>query len=215
VNSPVILRSEQLSFSYGNNTISFPDIHLSANEKLLILGNSGSGKTTLIHLLCGLLKPKQGKIWVNEESISDLPLSKMDVFRGKNMGLVYQDANLINSLTVEMNIKSAGMINSLPIDTLFYSEILSLLGISHLERKFPHQLSRGEAQRVAIARGVINKPILLFADEPTANLDDKHTQKVMEIFNQITEKSKTTLIVSTHDHRIKSHFSKQITLNPQ
>ena len=172
------------------------------SKHLLILGPSGSGKTTLMNLMAGLLKPTSGNILFENTDYLLLSDEEMDILRAENFGFIFQKFHLIGHLNVEQNIiLGQHNANSPNID-----ELIKDLGLFGKNKQLTRDLSFGEAQRVAIARGVANNPKVIFADEPTSGLDDINTKKVMELIFSQTKKTNSTLIVCSHDQRIKSLF---------
>ena len=178
------------------------DFILKESNHLLIIGPSGSGKTTLINLMAGLLKPTNGQIIFEDKEYNLLPEEQIDNIRLNNFGFIFQKLYLINHLTVEQNIQLA-MQKS---DKNFIDVLLHNLNLKEHKKKIASELSFGEAQRVAIARGVANKPKVIFADEPTSALDDKNVENVINLIFAQANHNKSTLIVSTHDSRIQKFF---------
>ena len=179
------------------------DFILKESNHLLIIGPSGSGKTTLINLMAGLLKPTNGQIIFEDKEYNSLPEEQIDNIRLNNFGFIFQKLYLINHLTVEQNIQLA-MQKS---DKNFIDVLLHNLNLKEHKKKIASELSFGEAQRVAIARGVANKPKVIFADEPTSALDDKNVENVINLIFAQANHNKSTLIVSTHDSRIQKFFT--------
>lgn len=182
-------------------------------EHWLLQGESGSGKTTLLHILTGLLKPGKGEVVINETSIYQLPGAKLDQFRGKHIGLVFQRPHLLKSLTVFENLLIAQSFAGLKRDTDRVHQVLSSLNIADKLSNYPGQLSQGQLQRVAIARAVINKPGLIMADEPTSSLDDKNARAVLDLLIDQAELNEATLIIATHDNRVKERIEKSYSLS--
>jgi putative ABC transport system ATP-binding protein len=208
-----MLRTTELSFNYNSETtFSFPDIALENSEHLLILGASGIGKTTLLHLLAGILSPKRGNIIINKEDISLLTAKKLDVFRGKNIGLIFQNTLAISSLTVYENLEARLFFSKVPNKKETINDILEQLGLSQFKNQKPNTLSTGQLQRLGIALGVIHKPSIIFADEPTSSLDDKNCELVINLLKNQAKKSNANLIIITHDQRIKSSFDNTLVL---
>ena len=201
---------ENLKFQYDNHKV-FKDQNFTLNkgQKLLIHGPSGCGKTTLMNLMSGLLKSEFGNILFENKNLCKLSENQLDKLRAKNFGFIFQRLHLINYLNLEQNIQLANL-------TLTSSDMNSLveeLGLSEKKKSKIRELSLGEAQRVAIARAIANKPKVIFADEPTSALDDKNSEKVMKLLFAQTEKNNTTLIVSSHDTRIKNKFTNLLELD--
>ncbi|MGE4456162.1 MAG: ABC transporter ATP-binding protein [Arcobacteraceae bacterium] len=184
---------KNVSHLYGKD-LALKDISLSIKkgEFIALNGESGSGKSTLLSILSTLLKPTSGELFFDGMNYNDI--KDIDLFRQKNIGFIFQFHYLINYLTVKENIKIA---NEKAKDSEIY-EILSLLNIYDIVNKFPNEISGGQRQRVAIARALINKPKVIFADEPTGNLDSKNSQNVFDIFRGLALGG-TTIVVATHD----------------
>lgn len=208
-----MIKLSNLKYTFDHaNSLSFPDWEVRAGAHGLILGASGSGKTTLLHLMAGLLQPTMGKIAIADVNIASLNQSDLDKFRGKNIGLVFQKPHLIASLSVYENITLAAHLGKTKIDSSEIFQLLDSLGLNGLEHRAINEISQGQAQRVSIARALINKPKLVFGDEPTASLDDESCQKVIDLLQVQANKFGATLILATHDHRVKSHFTNQLAL---
>lgn len=176
---------------------------LRQGNHLLIHGPSGCGKTTLMNLMAGLLRPSNGEIIFDQKKFSNLTNIQLDDLRLNHFGFVFQKLHLISHLNIEQNIILAQNI-SRPSSI---NELMKDLGLNSLKKQKIYNLSVGEAQRVAIARAISNRPRIIFADEPTSALDDLNTKKVMDLIIKQTKKFDSTLIVSTHDLRIKKYFS--------
>ena len=199
---------KSVAHSYKDSKpISFNDWQINNGEQWLLLGESGSGKTTLLHILTGILKPKQGEVNINETSIYNLSSKNLDQFRGRNIGIIFQRPHLIKSLTIAENLLLAQSFAKLPEDHKRIDEVLNSLDILHKKDALPSTLSQGQLQRVSIARAVINKPALLIADEPTSSLDDKNAEAVLQLLMQQSGLNQATLIVATHDKRVKDAFT--------
>ncbi len=182
---------------YYNKDKALDDINLEINnsEFICFIGESGSGKSTLLSILSTLLKPTSGDVCFNNLNYKDI--QNIDKFRKENIGFIFQFHYLINYLTVKENIKLANKkAKDEEIKTL-----LSTLGIENLIDKYPNEISGGQRQRVAIARALINNPKVIFADEPTGNLDSNNSLKVFELFKELSKKG-TTIIVATHDKNL-------------
>ena len=202
-----------LTFQYANRAeISFPDFKVGKGEHFLLLGDSGSGKTTLLYLLAGLLRDFSGTITINDTQIDRLSESEMDKFRGKNMGFVFQRNHLIASLTVEQNLMMPAYLSKKKVDHNRIQNLLKSLRIEDLRKSKVNHLSQGQAQRVAIARAVMIQPTLILADEPTSSLDDKHCNDVISLMRDVAWQNQATLLIATHDQRLKSAVEKKIFL---
>ncbi len=183
-------------------------------EQWTLIGNSGSGKTTLLHILAGLLKPsdKNAEIYIGEQNIQNLSETKLDKFRAKNIGLIFQKAHLIPTLNVMQNLLLVYFLAGIKQNKKHCQEILAQVNLSNFDKYYPEQLSVGQAHRVAIARAVLLEPAIILADEPSAGLDDENTTQILTLLKTQTEKYNASLIIATHDNRIKQHFDKILYL---
>ena len=201
---------ENLEFKYDDQIVfDNQNFIIDRGQKLLIHGPSGCGKTTLINLMSGLLKSQFGKIIFENEDLFELSENKLDELRAKNFGFVFQRLYLINYLNVEQNIQLANVSSN----SSNMNSLIEELGLLDKRKSKIRELSVGEAQRVAIARAIVSKPKVIFADEPTSALDDNNSEKVMKLLFTQAEKNNTTLIVSSHDYRIKKKFSNFLELD--
>ncbi len=208
-----MLETRQLRFSYDStNMLDFPDITCRRGEQWLLLGQSGSGKTTLLHLLGGLLSPKNGRITINDKDTSILRGAALDHFRGQNIGIIFQTAHFVRALTVEENLLLAQELAGNKRDRSLVHNLLQKLNLSHKLKSRPDELSVGEAQRVNVARALINKPPVILADEPTSALDDKNAEEVIQLLETQAKEANATLLIVTHDGRLKNYFKNQIVI---
>ncbi len=208
-----MLQTAQLQFSYaGGAPLTFPDIHCEKGEHWLLLGQSGSGKTTLLHLLGGLLTPQTGSVTVANTQLSHLPTGKRDKFRGQQIGIIFQQSHFIRSLTVEENLMLAQKLAGAEIDRERIAQLLGDLNVGHKLKSRTDNLSVGEQQRVAIARALVNRPAIILADEPTSALDDQNCEEVIKLLEHEAQAVGATLLVVTHDGRLKERFDKKIIL---
>lgn len=204
---------DNLSFGYSNHKIlSIPHLEVKESEHLLVLGSSGSGKTTLLHIMGGLLAPKQGKVVIGETDIYRLTGSQRDKYRGQNIGLIFQKAHLISALTVQDNLLLSQYLADMTQDKGRIKEVLGELGLAEKSKKKVRELSQGEQQRVTIARALLNRPRIILADEPTASLDDRNAEKVIELLKSQAAHYKASLLIATHDQRVKDQFELQLNL---
>lgn len=211
-----MLQTKALSYTYdGKHLLHFPDINCQKGEHWLILGQSGCGKTTLLHLLGGLLTPKAGSVGVAGTALEKLSASELDHFRGQHIGIIFQVPHFIRALTVGENLALAQHLAGLSVNYDRIQSLLERLGVGHKLNRSPEHLSQGERQRVAIARAIVNKPALILADEPTSALDDVNAKEVAQLLEETATDVNATLLIVTHDSRLKSHFSKKIMLKPQ
>lgn len=208
-----MIKTNQLTFAYdAQQCFEFPNLHCKQGSHWLILGQSGCGKTTLLHLLAGLMPPSSGSIVVQDQEITTLQGKALDQFRGAQIGVIFQQSHLIKALTVEENLRTAQFLAGKPQDRDKIKEVLDKLNLSDKLGAHPQNLSLGEQQRVAIARALINDPVLILADEPTSSLDDDNCQEVVELLLEQSTHSQATLLIVTHDGRLKSIFEQQILL---
>ena len=185
---------------------------LPAGEHGLLQGPSGCGKTTLLHLIAGLECEAEGEITVLGQHPARLGNRQRDNFRARNIGLIFQDFHLLEGLTVEDNLRLAGWLGQRKNHRDAAHALLERLGLIALARQYPHTLSQGEKQRVAIARALINQPSLILADEPTSALDDDNAANVIQLLLEEARHQGATLLVATHDARIRQHFPHQLML---
>lgn len=164
-----------------------------------LIGKSGSGKSTLLHVLGSLDRPTEGTVLIDGTDLFSYSDEKMAIFRRRHMGFVFQQFNLLDEYNVYNNICMPLKLDGKSIDKTYFDEIVNMLGINKLIKKYPSELSGGEQQRAAIARAMISKPQLIFADEPTGNLDKKTSEETMNLLLDCARKMGQTLIVVTHD----------------
>lgn len=175
------------------------NLDLAAGERVAVMGASGSGKTTLLHLAAGMDTPDAGEVLVGGRSLSALAEPERTRFRARFIGLVFQDFNLIDSLTVRENIELPLWLNGLRGQESRIGELAEELGIAKLLERLPEKLSGGEKQRVAIARALVHRPALLLADEPTGSLDQTTAEGVLKLFDRVTRQQNVTLLMVTHN----------------
>ena len=192
---------------------SFPDFHIGKGKHALLLGDSGSGKTTLLHLIGGLLKAQEGRIEVNGVDLASLTEHGLDQYRGQHFGFVFQKNHLIHALSVEKNLLAAPFFAGLTQKPEQVNNVLKDLGLEEKRSSRINELSQGQAQRVAIARALINKPKVILADEPTSALDDKNCENVIQLLLDASTSHGATLIVATHDQRLKNRIPNCIKLS--
>lgn len=208
-----MLTTHNLTFSYSpTKHFLFPDIACAKGEALLILGQSGSGKTTLLHLLALLLTPSAGSVTINHTDLTTLGAAKTAAFRAANMGIVYQKPHFVSSLSVMDNLLLANYLANKTEAKDRARQLASQLGFTDQLGKRPNQMSQGEQQRVSIARAVMNQPALILADEPTSSLDDDNATRVIGLLRQQSEQIGASLVVVTHDQRLKDAFQHRVSL---
>ena len=212
-----ILKIENLSKTYGKNEAkvdALKNINLSINkgEFVAIVGPSGSGKSTLLHLIGGVDKPSEGKVYINDVDIYRLKEKDLSIFRRRNVGLIYQFYNLIPVLSVKENILLPAELDNRKIDKEYLDDLLKTLGLKERENHLPNELSGGQQQRTSIGRALVNRPAIVLADEPTGNLDSKNSKEVIELLKLSVKKYKQTLVMITHDPNIALQADRVITI---
>lgn len=176
------------------------DVHY--GEFVAIVGTSGSGKSTLLHMLGGLDTPTEGSVKVGNKELAHLNDEKLAAFRRRNIGFVFQQFNLVQTLNVRENIVLPIQLDGGRIDEAYFNEIVSLLKIDSKLTQLPNQLSGGQQQRVAITRALASKPAIILADEPTGNLDSKTSQDVMSFLKVSNQRFQQTMVMITHNPEI-------------
>ncbi len=208
-----MLRIERIRHRYGaSEVLALNEFAAARDETWLVLGQSGSGKTTLLHILAGLVRPSEGKIFIDDQELGALSGARLDRFRGRTIGFVPQRLHLLGSLDVRANLALARYLAGMPADESRIAGVLSQLGLADKSKSLPSELSYGQAQRVAVARAVINEPRVLLADEPTANLDDTHCESTIDLLESQARACRALLVIATHDQRLKRRVARQIVL---
>ena len=195
------------------DALRLPEWTVAQGERWAILGASGSGKTTLLHVVAGLVRPSEGEVEVSGERLAKLDDARLDRWRGATVGIVLQALHLVRHLSVRDNLRLAQYLAHLPQDDLRIRDTLGALGVADKAARRPPELSQGERQRVAIARAVVNRPKLLLADEPTANLDDAAAVLAIDLLSEQAARHGATLVVATHDARVKTKFRERLELS--
>ena len=213
----MIIKAKQLSKIYGSNNnkvIALNNVNLEINsgEFVSVIGPSGSGKSTLLHILSGLDNPTSGQVLLDDKDIYKHTEKELSALRRKSFGFVFQQFNLLPVLTASENISMPVLLDKKQPDKGYLNEISSLLGIADRLNHLPHELSGGQQQRVAIARALIAKPDIIFADEPTGNLDSKSGSEVMNLLIKTSKQFGKTLVVITHDDRIAKLADRKISI---
>ncbi|WP_165423222.1 ABC transporter ATP-binding protein [Ktedonosporobacter rubrisoli] len=187
------------------------DLQVQQRDFVSIMGPSGSGKSTLLNLLAGLDRPSSGEIWLNGQNMATLRPDQLALFRRRNLGFVFQDFNLLDTLTLAENIALPLSLDGHKDATMRtrVKQIMSMLGIEQFMDRFPYEVSGGQQQRAAVARAVIHSPQLILADEPTGNLDSASTHALLEVFQRLNSELGATLLVVTHDP-LTASFSNRI-----
>lgn len=177
-----------------------------------ICGKSGSGKTTLLNLLAGLDHASFGSISFLGKAYEAMSEEELAKLRGESFGFVFQSFHLFRNISVEENIKAPAYVNGRKIDPEYMVYLMEMLGLKGLQKQMPCKLSGGEQQRTAVARAMLLKPRIIFADEPTGNLDSANTGQIVELFRKINQEQKTTFIVVTHEENLLKPCTKQIRI---
>lgn len=202
-----ILRCNNIVKIYGKGTnqitaLNGINLSIHAGEFVAIVGASGSGKSTLLHILGSVDKPTKGSVTVDGVDISALNATDAAIFRRRKVGLVYQFYNLIPTLTAEKNILMPMLLDKRKPNAKYFETIIQTLGIADKMDSLPSQLSGGQQQRVAIARSLMYRPAILFADEPTGNLDQKNSKEIIDLLKLSNRNFKQTILMITHNEKI-------------
>ncbi len=213
-----IMRIEHLSKVYGSgenavravNDISFS---IERGEFLAIIGPSGSGKSTLLHILGGVDRPTEGKVYLDGQDVYAQDEDRLAIFRRRQVGLIYQFYNLIPVLDVVENMTLPVLMDGRKVNQKWLNELLNTLGLCGREKNLPNQLSGGQQQRVSIGRALMNSPSVVLADEPTGNLDSKNSQEIMELLKTCNREYDQTLVVITHDESIAMQADRIIAID--
>ena len=187
------------------NILNHLNLFIPAAQHLALLGDSGSGKTTFLHILAGLLQADSGSVSINDQEISLLNETELALYRRK-IGLIFQHYQLLDCLTVKQNILFQHKLNYPTQAPSEFENLVNELGLENKLEALPDQLSGGEQQRVGIARALINKPRIIFADEPTGNLDRKRSHQVVKLLTELCSDRKINLVMVTHSHQLTDYF---------
>lgn len=203
----VILETNQLSKFYGTNknqvkAVNNVSIKINRGEFVAIVGKSGSGKSTLLHMLGGLDMPTEGKVLLSGNDMYQMSEDQLAIFRRRKIGFIFQAYNLVSAINVWENIVLPLGLDGKKVDEVYANDIITTLGIENRIHNLPNTLSGGQQQRVAIARALITKPEILFADEPTGNLDSKTSDEVIALLKMTAKKYGQTIVMITHDDEI-------------
>jgi len=206
--------TKTVTTSQGELAILKPiSFEVKAGESIAIVGASGSGKSTLLSLLAGLDEVSSGDIYLDGQALHEMNEEQRAQLRGEKVGFIFQSFMLVQSLTAIENIMLPAEIAGLDNAKQLGQEILDKVGLGHRGDHYPNQLSGGEQQRVAIARAFITKPKILFADEPTGNLDAANSDKIEQLLFDLNRDSHTTLVLVTHDNELAKHCQRQLLMN--
>ena len=213
----MLIKAKGLSKIYGSGenqvvALDRANLTIAPGDFISIIGPSGSGKSTLLHLLSGLDHPTSGSLTYDGQEIYTLSDKELSAFRRRQIGFVFQQFNLLPVLTARENILMPLLLDKKQPDEGYLDQLAELLGLRERLDHLPHELSGGQQQRVAIARALIAQPEVIFADEPTGNLDSKSGGEVMELLKGIRERMGKTLVIITHDNRIAAAADRQLTI---
>lgn len=212
-----IIECKNLTKEYlgGKNVVKAVDdvtIGFEQGEFCAITGPSGSGKSTFLHVLSSLENPTSGSVWYGEKSLSSYNDNQLSILRRRRFGFVFQAYNLVQELTGYENILLPIMLDGKKPDEEYLSKVIDMLGISDRLKHLPSALSGGQQQRIAIARALANRPSILFADEPTGNLDSKSGREVLSLLKYVSKQLGVTLILVTHDLHVAEQAERILTI---
>jgi len=209
-----ILQAKNVVKKFGDKTIvDGISLDLKHGEYVSIRGRSGSGKSTLLKTLCGLFLADGGEIFVDGYDVINIDGEQKSKFRSQVIGIVFQENNLLPDFNVRDNILTPVFVARKKVDKEYYNKLLDMVGLTEHEYKMPHQLSGGMQQRCAIARALIAKPKIIFADEPTGSLDSKTEAEIIKLFKQVNSELKTTILQVTHSKACVSASTRVIKIN--
>ena len=212
------LKIEGLKKYYGKDeslvkAVDGIDLEIENGKFTAIIGTSGSGKSTLLHCIAGLDKPTEGKVFLGDEDLYKLSDSELSKIRRKEFGFIFQSFNLIPVLSVYDNIVLPILLDGSKEDPIYIDSIIKSMGLEEQVNKFTNELSGGQQQRVAIARALSNRPSVIFADEPTGNLDSKTTDEVMQVLRDTVNDFGRTLVMITHNQEIAETADRIVTIS--
>ena len=205
------LKKYYTSDTYEVRALDGVSLTVEEGEFIAVVGTSGCGKTTLMNILGGLDTPDFGGVWIRNTSLKDLNKEERTIFRRRNIGFVFQQYNLIPSLSIRENIVLPMRLDGKEIDIDFFNEIVEILGLKDKLERFPSTLSGGQQQRVSIARALLTKPAIVLADEPTGNLDSASSKEILQILKNMHEQGKTVILI-THDNGIAAQARRVVRI---
>ena len=213
----MVIEAKELSKIYGSGenrvvALDKAGLKIGQGDFISIIGPSGSGKSTLLHLLSGLDRPTSGSLTYDGKDIYSFHDKELSAFRRRRIGFIFQQFNLLPVLTARENIIMPILLDKKQPEETYLDQLTGLLGIQERLAHLPHGLSGGQQQRVAIARALAAQPDIIFADEPTGNLDSKSGSEVMELLKNVQRKMDKTLVVITHDNRIAKMADRQFVI---
>lgn len=202
-----------LSYTYGSTRVlEVERCHLEAGASMIVRGPSGCGKTTFLHVLSGLISPDRGEISVLGQDLLSLKGTKLDRFRGRHIGLIFQRFHLVPALNVYWNVALAQRLGGGNTDAPYMNQLLDQLGLTEFAHQKPSELSAGQAQRVAIARALAHRPKLIMADEPTSALDDANAENAIGLLRKVAASVGAALLIATHDSRLRGCLDQELKL---
>jgi putative ABC transport system ATP-binding protein len=208
----LLLKEVQKSFVEPDGAplpiLDIAEFRVEPGEQIAMVGQSGCGKTTLLHVIAGITRPDSGKVRVNDWDITLMSEAERDRFRAENIGYVFQTFNLLRGFTAEENVLLSMRFAGKYVDRARAKHLLERVGLSHRTTHRPPQLSVGEQQRVAVARALANKPKLLLADEPTANVDSGHQQQILDLLRETCHEENVSLVIVTHAPEVARQFDR-------
>ncbi len=212
----MLIGIENLTVTHGNGSsaltvLDIPRWSVAKGDQVAISGPSGSGKSTLINVVAGLLVPTSGSVTVAGQELTKLSEVKLDRFRARSVGYIFQSLNLLQGYTALENVMLGMTFSPGKHDAAAAREMLEAVGMGHRMRHYPRQLSIGEQQRVAIARALVKRPELILADEPTGSLDPAHTSGVVSALRDASAKFGCTLVVVSHEQDVVASFEQQVS----
>ena len=215
----IVLRAEGIGKTYAKGTsletqaLKPSNLEIEEGVFYAIIGRSGSGKSTLLHILGGLDRPTEGKLFIENEDVFALKDKELAKLRRRRIGFVFQAYNLLSEHTAEENILMPIHLDGREVDKEYYNRVIEALSITNKLKNYPDELSGGEQQRVAIARALVSRPAILLADEPTGNLDPSTGDEVLRLLKSISHAFNQTVILVTHDMEIAAMADRIIKLN--
>lgn len=220
MDDPPALSIDRLKFRYGRRgasspwIIDIPQLDLGRGEQMLLTGGSGRGKSTLLHLVCGLMEPNEGEVRIDGQAIHAMHGAERDLYRGRKVGMIFQNFNLLHGFSALENVMVAMMFSEVPRSEhrRRAKRLLRHLGLEH-PRHRPDKMSIGQQQRIAVARAVACHPVLVLADEPTASLDPDNAGIAMELIQRTCREQEAALLCVSHDPAMATRFDRQASLD--
>ena len=207
------LKKYYISDTYEVRALDGVSLTVEEGEFIAVVGTSGCGKTTFMNILGGLDTPDFGGVWIRNTSLKDLNKEERTIFRRRNIGFVFQQYNLLPSLSVRENIVLPMRLDSKEIDVDFFNEIVEILGLKDKLERFPSTLSGGQQQRVSIARALLTKPAIVLADEPTGNLDSVTSMEVVGLLKSCAARFHQTTLIVTHQEEVAQMADRVIRMS--